>query len=78
MYENQEAARQQILNALNQLQALNQANPNTMIVQFFMQGKSQELIKIFKKASPPDKARAVELLQKLDVAKAGDYKQEIK
>ena len=78
MYENEESARQQILTALNQLQALNQQNPNTMFVQFFMQGKSQELIKIFKKASPPDKARAIEILQKLDVAKASQYKQEIK
>lgn len=78
MYENEATARQQILNSLNQLQALNQENPNTMFVQFFMQGKSQELIKIFKKASPPDKARAVEILQKLDVSKASQYKQEIK
>ena len=78
MYENEASARQQMLSALNQLQALNQQNPNTMFVQFFMQGKSQELIKIFKKASPPDKARAVEILQKLDVSKAGQYKQELK
>jgi hypothetical protein len=78
MYDKDENARQQILKSLTQLQALNQENPNTMIVQFFMQGKSQELIKIFKKASPPDKARAVELLQKLDVANASNYKSEIK
>jgi hypothetical protein len=78
MYDKDENARQQILKSLTQLQALNQENPNTMIVQFFMQGKSQELIKIFKKASPPDKARAVELLQKLDVANASNYKSEIR
>jgi hypothetical protein len=78
MYDKDEAGRQQILKSLTQLQALNQENPNTMIVQFFMQGKSQELIKIFKKASPADKGRAVELLQKLDVANASNYKSEIK
>lgn len=77
MYDNEATARQQILGSLTQLQAMNQESPNTMIVQFFMQGKSPELIKIFKKASPPDKARAVELLQKLDVANASKYKQEI-
>ncbi len=77
MYDNEATARQQILGSLTQLQAMNQESPNTMIVQFFMQGKSQELIKIFKKASPPDKARAVELLQKLDVTNASKYKQEI-
>jgi len=77
MYNNEATARQQILTSLTQLQALNQQSPNTMIVQFFMQGKSPELIKIFKKASPPDKSRAVELLQKLDVANAAKYKEEI-
>jgi hypothetical protein len=77
MYENEGIARQQILGALILLQGLNQESPNTMIVQFFMQGKSQELIQIFKKASPPDKARAVELLQKLDVSNASKYKQEL-
>lgn len=77
MYDNEATARQQILGSLTQLQAMNQESPNTMIVQFFMQGKSAELIKIFKKASPQDKSRAVELLQKLDVANASKYKQEM-
>jgi hypothetical protein len=78
MYEDEATARTQLIQSLNQLQAMNQENPNTMIVQFFMQGKSPELIKIFKKATPQEKVRAVEILQKLDVAKASDYKQEIK
>lgn len=78
MYENEVGARTQMVQALNQLQAMNQANPNTMIVQFFMQGKSRELIKIFKKAPPAEKVRAVEILQKLDVANASDYKTEIR
>ena len=78
MYEKDEAGRDQVLSALTQLQTLNQDNPNLMFVQFFMQGKSQELIKIFKKGSPLQKSRAVELLQKLDVANSANYKQEIK
>lgn len=78
MYTNEANAREQILKALSQLQTLNQESQNLMVVQFFMQGKSQELIKIFKKASPPDRIRAIEILQKLDVPNAGKYKQEIK
>jgi hypothetical protein len=78
MYSNEANAREQILQALTQLQAVNQENPNSMVVQFFMQGKSQELIKIFKKAPGQDKVLAVELLQKLDVPNAASYKQEIK
>jgi len=78
MYGNETGAREQILQALTQLQAVNQENPNSMIVQFFMQGKSQELTRIFKKAPAPERMRAVELLQKLDVTNAGNYKQELK
>jgi hypothetical protein len=78
MYESEAVARTSMVEVLTQLQALNQQNPNSMIVQFFMQGKSQELIKIFKKAPPQDKVRIVELLQKLDVTNAANYKQEIK
>jgi hypothetical protein len=78
MYENEANSRSQILNALVQLQALNQENPNSMVVQFFMLGKSQELIRIFKKALPQDKSRVVETLQKLDVANASKYQQELK
>jgi hypothetical protein len=78
MYENEADARTQMLNALVQLQVINQENPNTMIVQFFMLGKSQELIRIFKKAPAQEKTRAVETLQKLDVANLSKYQQEIK
>lgn len=78
MYENQVDARSKILNSLVQLQAINQDNPNSMIVQFFMIGKSQELIQIFKKATAQDKSRAIEALQKLDVANASKYQQELK
>ena len=78
MYENEADGREQVIAALTQLQALNQDNPNLMVLQFFMQGKSQELIRMFKKGSPQQKTRVVELLQKLDVANASNYKQEIK
>ncbi|WP_207496281.1 DUF4835 family protein [Aridibaculum aurantiacum] len=78
MYSNETGAREQILQALTQLQNVNAENPNIMFTQFFMQGKSQELIRIFKKSPPQEKTRAVELLQKLDVTNANKYKQELK
>jgi hypothetical protein len=78
MYDNQVEARTKILNSLTQLQTINQDNPNSMVVQFFMIGKSQELIQIFKKASPQEKSRAIEALQKLDVANVSKYQQELK
>lgn len=78
LYDEEADARIQMLNVLNILNNLNTENPNTMILQFFFQGKSQELINIFSKASPPDKARALEFLQKLDVPNAPKYKEALK
>ncbi|MCW3112662.1 MAG: hypothetical protein JWR18_1058 [Segetibacter sp.] len=78
MYENQADARSKILNSLTQLQTINQDNPNSMVVQFFMIGKSQELIQIFKKAPAQEKTKAIEALQKLDIANVSKYQQELK
>ena len=78
MYEDEESARQEILNALLQLENINRETPNLMIIQFFMLGKSGELIGIFKKASPQMKQRVADILSKLDVSNANKYKQELK
>ncbi len=77
-YEDENAGRIEILNVLNLLTNFNTDNPNTMINQFFFQGKATELIKIFSKALPPDKARAIELLPKLDLTNATRYREELK
>jgi hypothetical protein len=78
MYDNEQVTRTEMLNVLNLLTNFNSENPNTMINQFFFQGKSTELIKIFSKASPIEKARALELLQKLDLTNAGIYRDQLK
>lgn len=78
LYESEVVARNQILNVLSLLNNFNTDNPNTMILQFFFQGKTQELIKIFSKASPPEKAKALEYLQKLDISNTAKYKEGLK
>jgi hypothetical protein len=78
MYEDENKARGEILNALIYLDNLSRETPNLMIVQFFMLGKVNELIGVFKKAPPQDKARAAEILSRLDVSNANKYKQELK
>lgn len=78
LYDNENAARAELVNVLNLLNNYNTDNPNTMISQFFFQGKSSELIKIFSKALPQDKARALEILPKLDLTNAAQYKAELK
>ena len=77
-YEDPNGGRAEILNVLNLLGVFNNENPNTMINQFFFQGKSNELIRIFSKALPQDKSKAVELLSRLDLTNANSYKEVLK
>jgi hypothetical protein len=78
LYQDENAARAEMLNTLNVLDQFNMENPNTMINQFFFQGKSNELIKIFSKASPPDKANVIDILSRLDVTNASKYQDQLK
>ena len=78
LYEDENAARAEVMNVLNLMNNFINDNPNKMISQFFFQGKSTELIKIFAKAPQQDKARASEMLQRLDITNANKYKDELK
>jgi len=78
MYENETEGRNAVLNTLNLFTNVNTDNPNTMIVPFFFQGKSTELIKIFKKSAPDERSRALELLTRLDITNSNNYKQGLK
>lgn len=78
LYDQEANARAQILNVLNMLNTFNTENPNTMILQFFFQAKTQELIQIFTKASPADKSKALDLLKRLDVSSATKYEEQLK
>ncbi len=78
MYSNETDARAAIGNTLNLLNNVNAEAPNLMIIQFFFLGKSNELIKIFKKAPPDERSRVMEILSRLDVSNANSYKQELK
>jgi hypothetical protein len=77
-YEDEATGRQEILNALVILDNINRETPNLMIVQFFMLGKFGELVGVFKKAPPADKAKVLQMLAKLDVSNVEKYKQELK
>ena len=74
-YENEDEGRNGVLNSINFLNTLNADNPNSMILQFFFQGKTQELVRVFSKASPDTKTRARDLLSKLDITNANTYKE---
>jgi hypothetical protein len=72
-YDNADEGRAGVLNALNYLSTLNQDNPNSMVMQFFFSGRSNELVQLFSKATPDVKQRARDLLLKLDAANSTAY-----
>jgi hypothetical protein len=74
-YENEDEGRNGILNCLNFLSTINTENPNSMIMQFFFQGKSAELVKVFSHANADMKKRAYDLLTKLDITNGAVYKE---
>ncbi len=74
-YEKEQDGRVGVLNALNYINTVNQENPNSMIVQFFFQGKSNELLNIFNKADGPMKTQARDLLVRLDITNTNTYKE---
>jgi hypothetical protein len=74
-YENEEAGRNGILASLTSLNTVNGDNPNSMVMQFFFQGKSGELVKIFSRANADVKQQARDLLVKLDITNATAYKE---
>lgn len=77
MYDKEEEGRTGLLNTLSTLNAINTDNPNLMIMQFFFQGKANELSNAFKKGNPDEKSRALDFLTRLDIANINRYKQDL-
>lgn len=75
MYDDVAKGRAAILNCLNMLYSIHQDIPNSMLMQTFFSAKGGELLKIFSKATPPEKSRAAELLSQMDVPNAQKYQQ---
>ena len=74
-YDNETDGRTGILSALSYLNTVNTENPGSMVIQFFFQGKSTELVKIFSRAETDMKTRARDYLLKLDITNASAYKE---
>jgi len=73
-FENESEGRNGIMTSLNFLNTINSDNPNSMIMQFFFQGKSAEIVKVFSKANADQKSRVKDILTKLDITNAAAYK----
>jgi len=73
MSENVEEGRANILKALNLLLPVYQARPASFNMQVFFNAKRDELVNIFKGATPEEKSKAIELLGTIDPAGTTKY-----
>ncbi|MEY4661386.1 MAG: hypothetical protein RLZZ42_1338 [Bacteroidota bacterium] len=78
LIEDENGARQEVLSALSMLNTLHSETPNLMFMSFFFQGKSNEIIQLFKKALPQEKAQVIDICGRLDITNASKYVQELK
>lgn len=77
-YDNEQQARQQMINVLNTLNQFVAENRNTMVLQVFMSGKYDELIKMFRKSPPDERSRVLAILEKVDITHAENYRNGLK
>ncbi|MCB0624896.1 MAG: DUF4835 family protein [Saprospiraceae bacterium] len=63
-----------MVNALEQLNKVNQSYPNSMIIQMFVNAKSNEIVEIFKQGNPQEKNQVIQFMTKMDAANASKYK----
>jgi hypothetical protein len=78
LIEDEVAAREEVLSALSMLNTLHAETPNLMFMAFFFQGKTNEIIQLFRKALPQDKARVIDICGRLDISNASKYAEDLK
>nr|MBS0036884.1 DUF4835 family protein [Saprospiraceae bacterium] len=69
-----EACRLEILAALQTIDEVHRAYPNSIIVQMFMSAKGQEIVDIFSKATRGERNQVYQILSRLDPANLNIYR----
>lgn len=75
LYENKEAGRKAIFDAMSKLNKITSTRPNSVNVLNFCQAKTTEIKNLFMDADPKDKTEIVNLLKKVDPANSSKYEQ---
>lgn len=73
MYEKSEEGRANVMKALQLLQPVYKARPASFNMQLFFNAKRDELINIFKTATPEEKTAVTDLLMQIDPANTTKY-----
>lgn len=74
MEKTPESARSSMMSALEVVDKVNRAYPNSMILQMFANAKANEIIDVFKQGNPSEKSRVYAIMTKLDAANASKYR----
>ena len=73
MYDNQEAGRQAVVDAILQFQRVYNERPNLFVLSIILNAKADEIVKMFSNASAMQKSRVVQVLTNIDPANAAKY-----
>ncbi len=63
--------------SITQLYNIYKENSTVMFIQFFVQGKSKELVGIYQNGTSDEKTNVANMLSSLDVSKSEYYKQQL-
>ena len=74
MHKDVAAGRLIMLQALEDLNSVNQSYPNAMILQMFSLAKDDEIIEIFRRGTRQEKTRVVQIMAKIDPSNASKYR----
>jgi hypothetical protein len=77
MFDHEAEARVGVMNALSSFNSINNEFPNLMFTQFFFQGKGSEIGNVFKRGTPDEKSRALDILSRIDISNLNSYKQDL-
>ncbi len=74
LVENLEAARTEVISAIELLHRAQRNRPGSFLLQLLMSAKSDEIVNLLSQASPPDKARVVNMLSEIDPSNVSRYR----
>ena len=77
MVDKEKEARTAMTKSVTQLYNIYKENATVMFIQFFVQGKSKELVGVFQNGTPEEKLSAATMLSVLDVSKSEYFKQQL-
>ncbi len=75
MYEDQKKGRKNITEALEKLEGVYNKRPGSFNLQLFFTAKSDEIVKIYSEATPPEKSKIFNLLRRIDPSNISKYRQ---